>query len=235
MGHVRKVPSKRQAVVDDDTKLNLLLALEENPITPARQLARDICLFEYNHNSVLSLGNHTELQTQIIAVLLQFNPAEPAAIKESQKDVSVETAFKTIHIAYKVGFNVPKSLRCNLNGTPSTPQKATPCRNLNSQDWDGNFRDLQDGLRRALSDTNSIPAHNKTSSISSVHLVDSHKYKGRFRLPKEPSFRKSHPPKKFFGQKITRQNDIPCSLQQGQNQRGGTRGVVWRSAWVVKA
>ncbi|KAJ8954407.1 hypothetical protein NQ318_011081 [Aromia moschata] len=41
MGHVRKVPSKRQAVVDDDTKLNLLLALKENPITPARQLARD--------------------------------------------------------------------------------------------------------------------------------------------------------------------------------------------------
>ncbi|KAJ8959596.1 hypothetical protein NQ318_021781 [Aromia moschata] len=41
MGHVRKVPSKRQAVVDDDTKLNLLLALEENPMTPARQLARD--------------------------------------------------------------------------------------------------------------------------------------------------------------------------------------------------
>ncbi|KAJ8946527.1 hypothetical protein NQ318_004663 [Aromia moschata] len=36
MGHVRKVPSKRQAVVDDDTKLNLLFALEENPITPAR-------------------------------------------------------------------------------------------------------------------------------------------------------------------------------------------------------
>ncbi|KAJ8961482.1 hypothetical protein NQ318_014730 [Aromia moschata] len=41
MGHVRKVPNKRQAVVNDDTKLNLLLALEENPITPARQLARD--------------------------------------------------------------------------------------------------------------------------------------------------------------------------------------------------
>ncbi|KAJ8938041.1 hypothetical protein NQ318_013949 [Aromia moschata] len=36
MGHVRKVPSKRQAVVDDDTKLNLLLTLEENPITPAQ-------------------------------------------------------------------------------------------------------------------------------------------------------------------------------------------------------
>ncbi|KAJ8955130.1 hypothetical protein NQ318_009023 [Aromia moschata] len=50
MGHVRKVPSKRQAVVDDDTKLNLLLALEENPITPARQLARDSNL---NHKTVL--------------------------------------------------------------------------------------------------------------------------------------------------------------------------------------
>ncbi|KAJ8937428.1 hypothetical protein NQ318_012626 [Aromia moschata] len=50
MGHVRKVPRKRQAVVDDDTKLNLLLALEENPITPARQLARDSNL---NHKTVL--------------------------------------------------------------------------------------------------------------------------------------------------------------------------------------
>ncbi|KAJ8963061.1 hypothetical protein NQ318_018525 [Aromia moschata] len=51
MGHVRKVPSKRQAVVDDDTKLNLLLALEENPITPAaRQLARDSNL---NHKTQL--------------------------------------------------------------------------------------------------------------------------------------------------------------------------------------
>ncbi|KAJ8943155.1 hypothetical protein NQ318_022896, partial [Aromia moschata] len=50
MGHVRKVPSKRQTVVDDDTKLNLLLAPEENPITPARQLARDSNL---NHKTVL--------------------------------------------------------------------------------------------------------------------------------------------------------------------------------------
>ncbi|KAJ8949098.1 hypothetical protein NQ318_017003 [Aromia moschata] len=52
MGHVRKVPSKRQAVVHDDTKLNLLLALEENPITPARQLARDSNL---NHKTVLKI------------------------------------------------------------------------------------------------------------------------------------------------------------------------------------
>ncbi|KAJ8937922.1 hypothetical protein NQ318_003348 [Aromia moschata] len=46
MGHVRKVPSKRH------TKLNLLLALEENPITPARQLARDSNL---NHKTVLKI------------------------------------------------------------------------------------------------------------------------------------------------------------------------------------
>ncbi|KAJ8934625.1 hypothetical protein NQ318_023205 [Aromia moschata] len=52
MGHVRKVLSKRQAVVDDDTKLNLLLALEENIITPARQLARDSNL---NHKTVLKI------------------------------------------------------------------------------------------------------------------------------------------------------------------------------------
>ncbi|KAJ8949248.1 hypothetical protein NQ318_022761 [Aromia moschata] len=39
MGHAQY--RVRQAVVDDDTKLNLLLALEENPITPVRQLACD--------------------------------------------------------------------------------------------------------------------------------------------------------------------------------------------------
>ncbi|KAJ8945747.1 hypothetical protein NQ318_012069 [Aromia moschata] len=54
MGHVRKVPSKRQAVVDDDMKLNLLLALEENPITPARQLARDN-RYKKDHFSLMTL------------------------------------------------------------------------------------------------------------------------------------------------------------------------------------
>ncbi|KAJ8945107.1 hypothetical protein NQ318_001572, partial [Aromia moschata] len=47
MGHVRKVPSKRQAVVDDDTKLNLLLALEENPITPAREIQERGCILPF--------------------------------------------------------------------------------------------------------------------------------------------------------------------------------------------
>ncbi|KAJ8961157.1 hypothetical protein NQ318_008837, partial [Aromia moschata] len=54
-------------------------------------------------------------------------------------------------VAYRVGFNAPKALRCDLNSSPSTPQKATPCRNLNSQDFDGNYLRHQDGLRRTLS------------------------------------------------------------------------------------
>ncbi|KAJ8941225.1 hypothetical protein NQ318_015657 [Aromia moschata] len=51
----------------------------------------------------------------------------------------------------------------DFNGSPSTPQKPTPCRNLNSQDFDGNFRVLQDGLRRTLSGKNPILAHITTS------------------------------------------------------------------------
>ncbi|KAJ8944258.1 hypothetical protein NQ318_013670 [Aromia moschata] len=74
MGHVRKVPSKRQAVVDDDTKLNLLLALEENPITPARQLTRDSNL---NHKTVLKiLKDEKKLPYKMQAVqeLLEDDP-----------------------------------------------------------------------------------------------------------------------------------------------------------------
>ncbi|KAJ8933552.1 hypothetical protein NQ318_012356 [Aromia moschata] len=74
MGHVRKVPSKRQAVVDDDTKLNLLLALEENPITPARQLARDSNL---NHKTVLKILKYEKkrpYKIQAVQELLEDDP-----------------------------------------------------------------------------------------------------------------------------------------------------------------
>ncbi|KAJ8943117.1 hypothetical protein NQ318_011884 [Aromia moschata] len=73
MGHVRKVPSKRQAVVDD-TKLNLLLALEENPITPARQLARDSNL---NHKTVLKILKYEKkrpYKMQAVQELLEDDP-----------------------------------------------------------------------------------------------------------------------------------------------------------------
>ncbi|KAJ8942135.1 hypothetical protein NQ318_021643 [Aromia moschata] len=75
MGHVMKVLSKRQAIVDDDTKLNLLLALEENPITPARQLARDSNL---NHKTVLKILKYEKkrpYKMQAVQELLEDDPA----------------------------------------------------------------------------------------------------------------------------------------------------------------
>ncbi|KAJ8960270.1 hypothetical protein NQ318_003995 [Aromia moschata] len=74
MSHVRKVPSKRQAVVDDDTKLNLLLALEENPITPACQLARDSNL---NHKTVLKILKYEKkrpYKMQAVQEILEDDP-----------------------------------------------------------------------------------------------------------------------------------------------------------------
>ncbi|KAJ8953417.1 hypothetical protein NQ318_023534 [Aromia moschata] len=74
MGHVRKVPSKRQAVVDDDKKLNLFLALEENQITPARQLARHSNL---NHKTVLKILKYEKkhpYKMQAVRELLEDDP-----------------------------------------------------------------------------------------------------------------------------------------------------------------
>ncbi|KAJ8947381.1 hypothetical protein NQ318_017744 [Aromia moschata] len=79
MGHVRKVPSKRQAVVDDDTKLNLLLALEENPITPARQLACDI-MRKTNRESKITI-NSTEKRNA------NFIPLSLADLRSSRKQL----------------------------------------------------------------------------------------------------------------------------------------------------
>ncbi|KAJ8951640.1 hypothetical protein NQ318_012310 [Aromia moschata] len=85
MGHVRKVPSKRQAVVDDDTKLNLLLALEENPITPARQLARDGNL---NHKTVLKTLKYEKkrpYKMQAVQELLEDDPDRRVVDPETGK------------------------------------------------------------------------------------------------------------------------------------------------------
>ncbi|KAJ8960266.1 hypothetical protein NQ318_003991 [Aromia moschata] len=73
MGHVRRVPSKRQAVVDDDTKLNLLLALEENPITPARQLARDSNKKSENYKDLVGAvsNKHGKIFHQQIAQMIK--------------------------------------------------------------------------------------------------------------------------------------------------------------------
>ncbi|KAJ8957752.1 hypothetical protein NQ318_017650 [Aromia moschata] len=79
MGHVRKVPSKRQAVVDDDTKLNLLHALEENPITPARQLARDNFLYRLEN---------TQRNVIFIPMVCRYNFSGSIQIKSNRSGVT---------------------------------------------------------------------------------------------------------------------------------------------------
>ncbi|KAJ8933325.1 hypothetical protein NQ318_020828 [Aromia moschata] len=66
-------------------------------------------------NSPLCCGmnNRIEVEVQIKDVILQFNPSEATAIKESQtkfQDVSIETALKTIHNNYEV-LRKPRKLR----------------------------------------------------------------------------------------------------------------------------
>ncbi|KAJ8959862.1 hypothetical protein NQ318_011596 [Aromia moschata] len=74
MGHVRKVPSKRQAVVDDDTKLNLLLTLEENPITPARQLARDMWIHTASGTNRMNTCRGVSIKLYLISHSLVYLP-----------------------------------------------------------------------------------------------------------------------------------------------------------------
>ncbi|KAJ8962187.1 hypothetical protein NQ318_018150 [Aromia moschata] len=88
MGHVRKVPSKRQAVVDDDTKLNLLLALDENPITPARQLARDTKLCNIGQVATAKVEAHSSLFLSIFDYFSQnfwlHRHTEPYTVLQTQ-------------------------------------------------------------------------------------------------------------------------------------------------------
>ncbi|KAJ8945371.1 hypothetical protein NQ318_007017, partial [Aromia moschata] len=96
MGHVRKVPSKRQAVVDDDTKLNLLLALEENPIAPARQLARDSNL---NHKTVLKILKYEKkrpYKMQVVQELLEDDPDR-------------RVIFTHVHIVNNIGMKIQQN------------------------------------------------------------------------------------------------------------------------------
>ncbi|KAJ8947604.1 hypothetical protein NQ318_010116, partial [Aromia moschata] len=96
MGHVRKVPSKRQAVVDDDTKLNLLLALEENPITSARQLARDSNL---NHKTVLKILKYEKkrpYKMEAVQELLEDDPDRryDSFVKNNESIVTTQREFR---------------------------------------------------------------------------------------------------------------------------------------------
>ncbi|KAJ8950983.1 hypothetical protein NQ318_006367 [Aromia moschata] len=115
MGHVRKVPSKRQAVVDDDTKLNLLLALEENPITPARQLARDSNL---NHKTVLKILKSEKkrpYKMQAVQELLEDDPDRrvfPTKFRDGSEKKIVAKRSTLVYMLYHettiLGMNPPK-------------------------------------------------------------------------------------------------------------------------------
>jgi hypothetical protein len=41
LGHVEVVPRQRKPTVGEDTRLNVLLTIQENPVTTARQLSRE--------------------------------------------------------------------------------------------------------------------------------------------------------------------------------------------------
>lgn len=59
LGHVRHVPRRRPPKVSDETKLDILLTYQENPITPARQLSRD---HNIDHKTVLKITNTTGIK-----------------------------------------------------------------------------------------------------------------------------------------------------------------------------
>lgn len=59
LGHVRHVPRRRLPKVSDDTKLDILLSYQENPITPARQLSRD---HNIDHKTVLKITKSTGIR-----------------------------------------------------------------------------------------------------------------------------------------------------------------------------
>lgn len=73
-GSVRDVPRKRAPVVDDNTKLDVLLALQENPITPARQLARDN---EISHQTVLKILKTGKMHPYKMQMLQELTDEDP--------------------------------------------------------------------------------------------------------------------------------------------------------------
>ncbi|KAJ8939118.1 hypothetical protein NQ318_012358 [Aromia moschata] len=99
MGHVRKVPSKRHDVVDDDTKLNLLLALEENPITPARQLARDSNLIKItiscDYKTVVKILKYEKKRPYKMQAVQELLEDDPDRRISQEEDITTSNKLKT--------------------------------------------------------------------------------------------------------------------------------------------
>ncbi|KAJ8962181.1 hypothetical protein NQ318_018142 [Aromia moschata] len=98
MGHVRTVPSKRQAVVDDDTKLNLLLALEENPITPAPHFPPAALMFVLGYT-----GCDPAAPAALYTAALAMTGATPAGAFASAADIAPNFAGTVFGLCQTVG------------------------------------------------------------------------------------------------------------------------------------
>lgn len=71
VGHVRDVPRQRPSKIDENTQLNVLLAMEENPVTAARRVAR---VNSIHHKSVLKIlksANKRPYKMQPVQELLE--------------------------------------------------------------------------------------------------------------------------------------------------------------------
>lgn len=74
LGHVRVVPRQRTPTVGDDTKLNALLTLQENQVTPARQLAREN---EMSHTTVLKILKSAKLHPYKMQAVQELTEDDP--------------------------------------------------------------------------------------------------------------------------------------------------------------
>lgn len=73
-GHVRKTETNRQIALNEEVKLNVLLAVEENPTTSTRQVATEQ---EISQSSVVRILNAQKFHPYKLVILQEFTEADP--------------------------------------------------------------------------------------------------------------------------------------------------------------
>lgn len=73
-GHVRDLPRQRQPKINEDVKVNLLLAIQENPVTSARELARES---DVSHKSVLKVIKSAKMHPYKMQMLHELTEDDP--------------------------------------------------------------------------------------------------------------------------------------------------------------
>lgn len=74
LGHVRDISRKRPLQIDEETRLNMLLEVEENPVTPAREVAR---VHGVSHTSVLKVFKDAKKYPYKMQNLHELNEDDP--------------------------------------------------------------------------------------------------------------------------------------------------------------